>query len=208
MTDIAVTDDEHEAFRDCCEKDQMIYGGYMTVDEVIDFVFDEAKDSIYEEVTRDGIAVLVREAFAKKLEEEASWPAVTDFDRLTAVFDELNANGYICLHHPSSTFTSSSYEAKLEWERQGGKESGKIGALFYHTQDVDRAVDRGEMSIGYYSFADDDDDRSEDAKVAAAAMEAFAKHGIAATWDGNPNRRIFLTIDWKRRTASSEAREL
>ncbi|MNV95268.1 hypothetical protein D3C71_1901430 [compost metagenome] len=65
---------------------------------------------------------------------------------------------------------------------------------------------RGEMSIVYYSFANDDAERSEDAKLAAAAREAFAKHGIAATWDGNPNRRIFPTIDWKRRMSASEAR--
>lgn len=206
MTNTIVTDDEREAFSDFTELDQLVFGGYMTVDEVIDVVFDEVKDSIYE-VSRDGIAALVCEAFAKKLDQEKSWPAVTDFDRLTAVFDELAAAGYVCLHHPSSTFTSSSYEARPAWERLGGKESGKIGALFYHTQDIDRAVDRGEMSIGYYSFADDDENRSEDAKVAAAAVRMFLKHGIAATWDGDPNHRIQLRIDWKRRTSQSAARQ-
>lgn len=207
MTDITVTDDEREALNDYVEFDQLVFGGYMTVDEVIEIVFDEVKDGIFEG-SRDGIAVLVREAFAKKLDQEKSWPAVTDFDRLTAAFDELTEASYICLHHPSSTFTSSSYECRLAWERLGGKESGKIGALFYHTQDVDRAVEYGEMSIGYYSFSDDDEDRTEDTKVAAAAMEVFLKHGITATWDGNPNRRIQLKIDWKRRTAASEARDL
>jgi hypothetical protein len=70
------------------------------------------------------------------------------------------------------------------------------GYAFYHSQDTDAAVDSGGLYLAYGGVASDEDD---DVAVGGAIEDALQRNGLRTDWNGNPRRRIYVEVEWRRR---------
>ena len=85
-------------------------------------------------------------------EEEKSWPATTDWDRLNAAFADLNASGIIALHAAGDTLYRGVTYVADEDDAREGKTSGVVGYCFYHWQDIEIAI-MGSISAFWETWA-------------------------------------------------------
>jgi hypothetical protein len=137
---------------------------------------------------------LVRTESDALRQEQAGWPAVTDCDRLDLAFDELERRGIVARHHFSCCMNCGSKE--IWGEVADAEEAGMQarGYAFYHEQDTAGAAEEGGLLLAYGA--------SEDGAAAAVGHEIAAvlhAQGLATEWDGSPETRIGVTMDWKRR---------
>ncbi|WP_134768266.1 hypothetical protein [Nocardioides sp. 1609] len=70
------------------------------------------------------------------------------------------------------------------------------GYAYSHTQDVDRAVLTGRLTVGFSGMSGALDDEA--AGVARAVAAAFADAGLVVDWDGDPGHRIVVAVRWER----------
>jgi hypothetical protein len=130
--------------------------------------------------------------------EMASWPKVTDCDRLDAAFAELQSAGLIAEQNYWCC-QSCGYSDARATIKQARKAGGAVprGYVFYHEQDTDNALHGGGLFLAYGSSEGRD---AACRAVAAEVIKALKDHGLEPEWDGKLSSRIFLPLDWKRRT--------
>lgn len=170
-----------------------VWSGFYSPAEV-----DERIDDILEEDADEAmLRAAVGPEFAKKAAAEASWPLVTDCNKLDQAFHELNRTGIIALHNAGYT-QSDGFSDVVEVFHDRGK-TGVRGYCFYHGQDVERAVNGQGLTIAY---GDLDDDQAKAAEIGHAIKATLERHGLTVEWNGDSNVRLELpTIEWKRRSA-------
>lgn len=159
------------------------------------------------ELPEDELEALLDETLPKLIAEReaemADWPAVTDCDRLDAAFAELQASGLLAEQNYwcCGTCATSDMGARLKQARKAGDEVPR-GYTYYHEQDTESAVCGGGLYLAYGAEA-----RGKEATLGIAheIVEKLERHGFAPDWDGSVNRRIFVPIDWKRRTPLPKA---
>lgn len=119
------------------------------------------------------------------LAEQVGWPAVTDHDRLQAVFAELERAGVAVLQGCEDHWAA---KALLE------SRSGLAGVAWFVPSDVWHAIDEGMLEVNVW--------HSDGANVAPgdelldAVVATFARHGVRAHFDEG---RIEVSAHWQRR---------
>lgn len=168
-----------------------VWSGFFTPDEVQEFIGDILEDDADESMLR----AAVDPEFQKKAQDEKSWPAITDCDRLDAAFDEMEASGLIALQNAGYTMSDGHADVGDAYE---ARDQSRIkGYCFYHGQDLERAVAGDGLML---AFGDLEEGKSQKAEIGQLVKSVFEKHGLAVSWDGDPEKRINLPkIDWKRR---------
>ncbi|MFH5803911.1 DUF6891 domain-containing protein [Alienimonas sp. DA493] len=135
--------------------------------------------------------------------EQVDWPAVTDCDRLDAAFAALEAAGVVCRQNFSCCGNCG--VAEIGAEMDGAAAAGKRirGYAFYHMQDTESAVDGYGLCLNYgprwEEGLTDADYAPRATAIGREVAAALADAGLAVDWDGSLNRRISVTLDWKRR---------
>lgn len=145
---------------------------------------------------RDAAPVIFREVLDEHRREMATWPAVTDCDRLDAAFDELDERGVLARHHWWCCQTCGHAAMPEEYERVVGKGRPARGYVFYHVQDTESAVSGHGMYLAYGAFSRDD---GAEAAVGRDIVDALRRHGLDPSWDGCVTSRILLPLEWRRR---------
>ena len=129
--------------------------------------------------------------------ESLKWEKPTDFDRLVKSFDELNKNKIVSLHRAG--YTKSDGEEDCSEIIAELKEIGisAKGYCYYHTQDLERAIEEEKMLfIGFDSYNRDDELAKE---VAEKIVSVLTDNGFKTKWNGSINTRIeILNINWKK----------
>ena len=158
----------------------------------------EARDMRYDPDAAPHVDELRRytlEQMAAKKEAEKSWPAVTDWDRLDGVFTALTQAKILTLHNAGYTQNDAHSDA---WELVNTLPGDWRGFVFYHGQDVERAIEGLPLFLGFDAIS-----RDPEAKT-AVGMEftgALRAAGFTIDWDGDPEKRPAITnLDWKKRT--------
>ncbi len=83
----------------------------------------------------------IQSEFETKLKEEATWPKVTDFDRLDGAFTVLEAQGIIALHLAGFTLSDGVEDVADAYEEETRVEKADYrGHCFYTTQDQEYAL--------------------------------------------------------------------
>ena len=171
-----------------------VWSGFDTREDVEEMILDLLYDD--EEADEETVRASVGPAFARKAEAEASWPVVTDCDRLDGAFHQLEASGIVALHNAGYTL-SDGHSDVSEVLAQAGP--GRYhGYAFYHGQDVEAAVDGHSLWVAFGALTDD---READAEIGRRVQAELAAAGLQVLWAGSPDRRIELVLDWKRRLA-------
>ncbi len=117
------------------------------VDDVVEDFADEADD-------RTALAATVRDIAGEELAAhraaQATWPAVTDCDRLDAAFRELDAAGIVARH--GFTCCNTCGMAEIGGEVEPDRVEHVRGFAFYHQQDTEAAVQEGNLLLSYGAF--------------------------------------------------------
>ena len=93
---------------------RLVWSGFYDAPAVREIVLEE----IFEpgEIDPDWVEQRIDEEFARKLEVERAWPAVTDCDKLDRAFDELNETGIIALQNAGFTQDEGIEDVTAEYE--------------------------------------------------------------------------------------------
>jgi hypothetical protein len=163
-----------------------------------DVIAERARE-IYELEEKDepALAAILREAADADARERATWPEVTDCDRLDRAFDALDAEGVLARQNFSCCQRCGSGEMfdLVHDEREMGR--ALDGYVFYHAQDTDSVVAGGSLHLRYAGMGDGPGDT---AAIGRRVVEALRAEGLEASWDGRPDRTIELpSFAWKRR---------
>ena len=164
---------------------------------IIDFLEDFIMDSedVPENIEKEFIASQIKDMInigrQECLEEQKSWPAQTDCDRLTKVFKELSANGIVAKEDFSCCGTCGASEIG-EYAKEGD-----YGYVFYHNQDTDGALETGTLYLGYGRIGMIGKSNKE---IAQEVVIQLRKEGFDVKWNGSTSQRILIdNIDWKKR---------
>ena len=140
--------------------------------------------------------------------EARDWPETTDCDRLDAAVDALQADGIVLWPVSPCCDTCTmgefpDYVAELIKEDRSLEETFRGYAFFIDQTMAERLSEGTEISVhlGYGSTRGEEGDAYPPAAVAighdvVAALEAA---GLDVTWDGTLEKKIGLSLDWKRR---------
>jgi hypothetical protein len=168
-----------------------IWSGFYDVEEVQAFIGDLFEDDATEAMLR----AAVDPEFAKKRAAEQSWPEETDCDRLDAAFADLSDAGIVALHNAGGTMADGINDVAEVLDSLG--RDGIHGYCFYHSQDVEDAIDGLWLQI---AFGDVNDDPQKSAAVAKTIQRVLEQHGFKVEWDGDIGTRLKIpAFDWKRR---------
>ena len=173
--------------------------GFESPDEIVDSVVELLSDEADSAVLRPYARRMAGEVLAEQLAEQATWPEVTDCDRLDAAFAGLEEGGIVCRQHFSCCGTCGVGEIwdEIEAAREGG--ANVRGYVFYHAQDTERAVDGDGLYLNYGAVTEGETAALE---VAREVISALERHGLRTEWNGEWSRRIGVVLDWKRRRAA------
>jgi hypothetical protein len=144
-----------------------------------------------ERVSMEQAQAIVDRRWAERVAEQGGWPAVTDADRLLAVFDSLDAAGIVA----RADFTCCSNCGVTEIGAEAAE--GARGYVFFHEQDTAGVVQSGSMCLSYGSLRGSTDDALSVGREVVAALTAG---GVPVVWDGSVDSRICVQpLDWKMR---------
>jgi|GEM_PF-1910512 len=182
--------------------DVSVRSGYGTFDEVRaqlveqvrgEFRLEEA-ETIATEVTH--FEALLERGWATQQQAQQGWPERTTNDRLDAAFETLNARGIVALQDAGYTMSDG-------WEdiaAARGDIRGAWGGVFFHRQDVERAVDGAGLMLAFGAFADGPAHEAESLRLAREVCEVLAQHEVATEWDGTLGKRISIPpFAWQKR---------
>ena len=173
-----------------------IWGGYSDRAGAIDFGIEMFADQADPALLRPISERLVNEALADHAREAATWPEVTDYDRLVAAFGSLERDGIVARQNFTCCGSCGAAEIWDEIEAADAKGGRSRGYAFFHMQDTENAADGGGLYLNYGACADGE------AAALGVAHEIVAhleKAGLKTEWDGKFQCRIGVSIDWKRR---------
>jgi hypothetical protein len=205
--------------------DEIIYfvesdvrAGFKTRDEIVQSVTEFIEHEHEHEVSdvEEQVAEETDHQLEKHLLEQASWPEVTDCDKIDRAFAALEAQGIVARQNFTCTSTSGRAEItgeimrKLQHDVEHGisnqlvddiKKFGTIkkplGYVFYHAQDTEAACEDGELRLAYGTVGGTDEDI---VAVGNTIRDTLSKHGLTVEWNGTSDERICIKeIDWKKR---------
>lgn len=167
--------------------------GFTPVDEIVELALDVVED---DDPARFRAAVehlLAVESQALRREQE-KWPAETDCDRLDRAFADLERRGIVARQNFSCCQNCGSTEIWGEVYDAVDAGASIHGHTYYHAQDAEGAAEGCGLFLAYGSV-----EEGGTAEVGREIVSVLNAHGLAAEWNGTPQTRIRVPLDWKRR---------
>lgn len=141
-------------------------------------------------------------AFAAKAEHIATWPAVTDNDRLLVAFAALDGAGILALESPGDTQEEAIRQAVAQAAIRAALARPVHGYCFFTWNDMARAIDGEGLTLAYGTFdeAETATSPTPEQKVGAAVVAACRDAGLDVEWSGSDEDFIELPrFKWQRR---------
>jgi len=165
-----------------------------TIRETIADMFGEE-----EGIDQAWLQELIDELYAEHQQASKEWKRPTDFERLAAAFNALIDQRIICLHKAGDTLEdgeSDCAELLAELKKKG---IAVKGYCFYHTQDLERAIDP-QQRILPLAFGSTTQHGSETIAIGQSIVAALQAQGLDTVWDGSANQRIEIKHVYWRKT--------
>lgn len=176
--------------------EQYVRFGFYTAAEVERIVGD---DVLGGELPLARVRALVKAVAARQRAEQASWPPVTDCDRLDEAFAALRAAGVLALYNAGMTPSEGIDEMSEQYHAAGGKRSGIVGYCFYHRQDMEYALNHDSLGLAYGAI---DGDHVRGVEVGERVRAAIEAAGLRVAWSGSiADKMDVVGFRWQRRKA-------
>ncbi|WP_326565320.1 hypothetical protein VSH64_26095 [Amycolatopsis rhabdoformis] len=182
--DPAVTAAEAEEFAR-----PLVHGGFSTPEDIA-VAITEYFDPDEQPVSLDEARAIVDRLWRERLAEQRSWPAVTDADRVLAAFSALSGSGVVA--RPDFTCCQNCGVTEIGAEAAPGDR----GFVFFHQQDTARITEGGELMLSFGPFSGSG---TATAQVGQTVVAALRAQDLSVTWDGSPDERIRVAVDWQKR---------
>lgn len=175
-----------------------IAAGFEAPAEIVQSAVECLSDEVAPAVLWPHAQRMLGEILEAQLAEQATWPAITDCDRLNAAFTALEAGGIVCRQHFSCCGTCGAYEI---WDEVATvEEAGRPvrGYAFYHVQDTESAVEGYGLYLNYGATIEGE---AAALAIAGEIVAVLQQHGLRVDWNGQWARRIGVQLNWQRRRA-------
>jgi hypothetical protein len=159
-------------------------------DEIVECLCEIYSDDAPEEEVRPVAERATAEAVREHLAAEKTWPIPTDCDRLDRAFAALEKAGVVARQNWTCCQTCGHAEIGAELA------DDSIGYTFYHQQDTESAVEGYGICLAYGATSDAP---GATAAIARRVVEVLEREGLRVDWNGSTDRRIEVSLDWKRR---------
>ncbi|MGW3663832.1 DUF6891 domain-containing protein [Streptomyces sp. NPDC005141] len=148
-------------------------------------------DGDHRPVSKAQARELVDRLWTERLAEQEAWEGVTDPERLTGVFEGLDAQGITA--RENFTCCRSCGTAEMAGERG----EGDRGFVYFHTQCTESAAAGHGLTLLYGGF---DGSAETTASVGREVVAALGAAGLSAQWDGSPGTAVHVTaLTWHKR---------
>jgi hypothetical protein len=178
----------------------MVWTGFFSPEEIV----AELREH-FEALEPSWLSQAVNEEWQKKSAAEASWPAVTDCDRLGDAFEALHQLGFIAAVCSEYTQTSALATLVEAFDAEDGFDVEPVGHCFACGQDVEAALEGAGL---YLAFGDIDDDDDASVVLGRQIRDALEHAGFEVQWDFSAATRIHIPrFQWKNRFVSEPSEE-
>jgi hypothetical protein len=167
-----------------------VSAGFSSDSEIVDDAMEMVGDEHPGHDLRRVVRRIVAEEAKRHAGDVATWPEVTDCDRLDRAFAALESSGIVARQNFTCCQTCGVAEIGDELRR------GSRGYAFFHQQDTAAAVGGGGLFLAFAATAE-----SESAQLAIGSevVAALTAAGLSPQWNGDAAQRIAVPFDWKRR---------
>jgi len=169
----------------------MVWTGFFSPEEIVEELREhfEALDPFW-------LRQAVDAEWEKKLDDETTWPAETDCDRLNGAFEILHGRGFIATVCSDYTLTSA-IETLAEALESEGFDSEPVGHCFACGQDIEAALQGRGLHL---AFGDVDDDDAATIALGKQIRSELQRAGFNVEWDETATTRLHITpFEWKNR---------
>lgn len=145
----------------------------------------------------DWLNAEISKQFTQHKNANPLWQKPTDFDKLVAVFDQLNKEKIVSLHKAGYTRQDAEGDCREIIDELSSLGINAKGYCYYHTQDLERAIGEEEMLfIGFDSVDYNDEVATE---IAQRILALLQENGFQTSWDGTVKTRIKVqNINWQK----------
>ncbi|RZL11311.1 MAG: hypothetical protein EOP40_03085 [Rubrivivax sp.] len=172
----------------------LVWSGFYREAEVLDLI---GRLDTTDRAAEAAVAVAVRDEFARKMSEQATWPDVTDNDRLNDAFDELNRSGILSVQNAGQNQDDAFDNITQRYREQRDALPAYDGYCFYSGDDLGLAVDGDGLLLAFGDMKGQHDRATEIGRRIVAVLE---RHGLNTDWAGSYTQRIEIPgIIWQRR---------
>lgn len=163
-----------------------------------EIVFENVEEYLYEiPYDKDWTRKQIENIYTTRLKEQETWETETDFDKLTEAFDKLNTLGIVSLHNAGMTRQDGESDCEEIYIELKEKGIQLKGFCYYHWQDIERAVNDGNLFIGFGDFKNNKKEALAVGNQIASTLESF---GLKLNWDKTNNTRIeIINLKWQKR---------
>jgi hypothetical protein len=173
-----------------------VWSGFYLQDEIVEVVREVVFDP--DPMNEDWVRGRIQEEFQAKKEAEATWPNVTDCDRLDLVFTEIENQNILVLENAGYTLSDGRSDVTEAWYSLGAEDSDIVGYCYYHGQDLDGVMASGNLYLAFGDILGTDEKGLE---VGRMIVREFRALGFTVEWDESINTRILIKrIKWQKRT--------
>jgi hypothetical protein len=176
------------------EKDVLM--GFESAEDMTDSIAEMFEEE--EDFDEDWLAETIEARCNEHRDNSFNWSKPTDFDRLDAAFTELIKQKIVCLHNAGYTKQDAIGDCEEAINELDDMGIEALGYCYYHTQDLERAIDPTSRTLllGYDSFIDD---TKETLMIANTIVATLKAHHFAITWNGSIQQRIQIdNINWQK----------
>ena len=159
------------------------------IPELVDDELGDSDDDLVDDLTAEAHR-LIRE---QRLREDG-WREANLNDAIDRAFDELNERGIIALQNAGYTTSEGWSDAN---ELASEQDTPPRGAVFYHGQDLERAVEGGGLMLAFGAYSEDP---AASEAVAGEVVQTLQRHGVPVQWNGSLDRRLEIPpFEWRKR---------
>lgn len=175
---------------------QEVLFGFDNEAEILEATWDLEAD-YGEELDGEWVRHMIAKYYNTRQTESRQWERPTDFDRLARSFDELNREKIIALHKVGYTKQDGySDVGEVKVHLKAGVKP--VGYCFYHTQDLERAIDP-EIRNLFLAFDDIGQDDEKAVWVGKKIVTTLNENGLKTEWNGTIDQRIEIKdIRWQK----------
>lgn len=171
-----------------------VRGGFLDEADIIEIATERANEECDASVAAR-VPGMVREAFAAQYAEQATWPVVTDCDRLDDAFAALERQGIVARQNWTCCMPCGTAEIGGEME-DAGKSGPVCGYTFFHQQDTESAAEGYGV---YLAYGAESANEEESVAVGQRVCDALRSAGLEPDWNGDLATRIRLPLKWQKR---------